>query len=287
MAKKPQLKSAPPADTAASPALATVILPEGLVDLMVAAAEAAKTLVRASAESVAKPDDADLQAAATGAGEVLTKALASIEDWFKEYLAARLAAADSEADRQLEEKRAALKALLEEHDAKVQDLATRRAQVDADLDALKNTPPATVENGGDGDLAIPAALSIELPEGMELITVIGPAAGLRRAGHLFNAIPNSIVVTAEQKALIAADPALSITDDPSAEAEHAARQGEKPAVSAFIFDPHGFTDVKVLGPKAGRRRIGHSFGPEASVVRVDRDELAELLADTLLAVGQA
>lgn len=131
------------------------------------------------------------------------------------------------------------------------------------------------------------ALPIDLPEGMELITVIGPASGLRRAGHLFNAVPNTIAVTAEQKALIAADPALSITDDPSAEAELAGRLGEKPAASAFLFDPNGFTDVKVLGPRAGRRRIGHSFGPEESIVRVDRDELEELLADTLLAVGQA
>ena len=275
MAKKPTTAAK------AAPASVALPLPPELLELLSAASVAAITAARAAAEAEAKPGDEAAAAAATAAAELLVKASEAIDTWFVSYVAARLATADTEAERQLEEKRATLKTLLEELDARSSELTERRARVDAELAAFVNAP-APEETS-------PAAIpeDLRLADGMEMITVIGPAAGLRRAGHLFNAVPNTVVVTAEQKALIAADPALSITDDPSPEAELASRLGEKPAASAFVFDPNGYTDVKVLGPKGGRRRIGHSFGPEESIVRVDASELEELLADNLLAVGQA
>lgn len=262
-------------------------VPADLAALISAASEAAATVTRTSAEATAKPEDADAVAAAASAATLFAAAIEAIEQWFGDFIAARLAGADAEAERQLEERRATLKTLLEEHDAKAQALTARRAEVEAALEALKNTA-ATEENGGDGDAAIPANLPLELEDGCELITVIGPPAGLRRAGHLFNAVPNTVVVSAEQKALIAADPALSITDNLPPAADLAAKlYGERPAADAFVFDPNGFTDVKVLGPKAGRRRIGHHFGPQESIVRVDARDLEELLGDDQLAVGQA
>ncbi len=279
MAKKtastPAQEPATPAPAPAGPVIMPG-LPESLAELTTTASHAAVTAAMAAAALARAPDDEGAKAASNGAATVLSEALEAIDAWCRRHVSGRLAAADAEAERQLEAKREELAAALDELEAK-------RAEAATALETLEDTPAATEEGGG-GDA--PADLAVAIEDGREMITVIGPAGGLRRAGHLFNAVPSTVMVTPAERAAIAADPALSITGGLSHGAEFAVRAGLKPEASDFRFE-HGFTHVKVLGPKGGRRRIGHTFGQEESIVRVGREDLERLLADDQLAVGAA
>jgi len=124
-------------------------------------------------------------------------------------------------------------------------------------------------------------------DGLETVTVIGPAAGLRRAGFQFGATPLVIDVTPEQKALIAADARLSFTLGGSAPALAANIQRERPALGRFKFEANGTVEVKVIGPAGGRRRAGFNFGSSEQQVRVSRAQLEQLLGDADLAVNAA
>ena len=278
MAKK--TASAPaqePATPVPAPAVlaVTAVLPEGLADLMSAASHAAVAVAMAEAALTESPGDADARAASESTGALLGEAVTAIDAWYGRHVSERLAAADAEAERQLEAKRSELATALDA-------LEAQRTEASNAIEALKDTHAATEESGG-GD--VPADRPAE--DGREQITVIGPAGGLRRAGHTFDATPRTVMVTAEEKAAIAAAPSLSITGGISQGAELAAWIGTKPDADDFVFDPDGRTRVKVLGPKGGRRRGGHSFGPEETIVRVGRVELEQLLGDDQLAVGAA
>ena len=120
---------------------------------------------------------------------------------------------------------------------------------------------------------------------LQAITVIGPVKGRRRAGFDFGAAPRTVLVTAEQRALIEADLSLSVTDG------GAAPEGAAPPrrLEAGDFDFAGQPSilVKVLGPAKGRRRAGFEFGATARTVPVDPEQLRSILADAQLAVSPA
>ena len=183
-----------------------------------------------------------------------------------------LQSADDEATRQLDEKRAAL----------AQHLAEAEARADADLaDMLeqKNTTASEDGTGGD-DLVAPST-------GLVTVTVIGPAKGLRRAGFQFGAEPQTVQVTAEQKAIIEADLLLAMTAGATATSEQRGKFLARLAIGDFEFSEAGPVDVVVLGPTKGRRRAGFSFTDTAQTVSVTKEQLMLLLEDDELAVQPA
>ncbi|MBX3580828.1 MAG: hypothetical protein KF810_02885 [Rhizobiaceae bacterium] len=162
--------------------------------------------------------------------------------------------------------------------------ADKTSSVEPQGKKSKDNPEAKTAEGGAGDPAGPAAT-----DGLIAITVIGPARGMRRCGHQFDATPKVVRVTTGELKTIEADPALAVTrgavvDDPGPE-------GALPSsrdVADFLDMQGKPIAIKVLGPAKGRRRGGHQFGREAvTITPASRDELAQILGDADLSVARA
>jgi|GEM_PF-5937676 len=141
--------------------------------------------------AVAANDEAAANAAGAALLAAATEAKASSTDIDGEIavmIGDRLRAADAEAARQLEEKRA--------------ELVTQLAALPIADTSTTEIPPASADQGGSGNPAAPAASHVR-------VRVIGPAAGRRRAGHHFTPEATTVDVTPAELASIAADPSLS------------------------------------------------------------------------------
>lgn len=172
---------------------------------------------------------------------------------------------------------------------------------------LEGQPPATGQDGnstdtttqggtggGSGDPlappATPKAKSAQAKpnDGYTVITVIGPSKGLRRAGHLFGATPSTIRVTPDELKLIEADPGLSVTPgDADKITETNGKPSTRLTVAECLDDKGKVREIRVLGPKSGRRRGGHAFGAEAVTLTPSKEQLEQILGDTELSVALA
>jgi hypothetical protein len=131
-------------------------------------------------------------------------------------------------------------------------------------------------------------------EGLEVVTVIGPANGRRRGGHQFGSAPVVVAVTAEQLAAIEADPDLSVTqgnalaeiEDVAVSDAGAASAGRLP-LEAFLDGDGEPVEIVVIGPARGKRRAGMEFGREAVTFEPDRAQLEAILNDAELSVQPA
>lgn len=160
----------------------------------------------------------------------------------------------------------------------------------ADAGQPGGKPPApnsaTKGPGGEpAEDALSNSAAVAGAAGLITITVIGPPKGRRRAGHSFSPVPVTISVSADELALIKADPTLAVSDGKlPTPAERGAAQ-ERLSADDFVFE--GMLSIQVLGPAKGRRRAGFHFGAQAQTVEVTREQLQIILADESLAVTTA
>lgn len=151
------------------------------------------------------------------------------------------------------------------------DVLTNDLDDDDDLDAIYD--------------AAFSSSTFELSDGRIAITVIGPVKGRRRGGFDFGAVPQTVLVTEDQLAVIQGDAGLSVTLGGLPPGVDMA--GRRLTVDDFDFDGEPTLPVTVLGPVKTRRRAGFEFGPTAQTVDVTYDELISILSDESLAVTAA
>jgi hypothetical protein len=131
--------------------------------------------------------------------------------------------------------------------------------------------------------------------GLEIVTVIGPKEGRRRAGFHFGVNPTAVAVSENQLALLRGDPLLAVSMGglPEGALELVVGEGgsvrapERLPVEAFMDANGGVKAVAVLGPARGRRRAGFEFDKEAVIVSPTLAQLEAILADPELSVQPA
>lgn len=148
-------------------------------------------------------------------------------------------------------------------------------------------PPATNTSDRDMALSALATAAAKAFSALVAVTVIGPAKGLHRAGHFFDAVPRAVEVTPEQLEQIKADPSLTVTNGAIAPVTPIWLGPQRLPLEAFLRRDGSVVPVKVLGPAKGRRRAGIQFGPEALTIEVTRDQLALILGDPEISVAPA
>ncbi|MCF1744625.1 hypothetical protein [Paradevosia shaoguanensis] len=139
----------------------------------------------------------------------------------------------------------------------------------------------------DGHLSLKKSGS-DLSDG-NVITVIGPPQGRRRAGFWFGSEPRTVTVDVDQMELIKNDPSLSFKIGVQ---ELGGKfplfdRSSRPTVEDLLDDAGDPVPVTVLGPAAGRRRAGRQFTAEPVTFLPTREQLEQLVADLQLSIAPA